>query len=58
MVTRCMESTNFYEGVRALLVDKDNKPVWDPKTLEEIHPHSTDFYFSRFKNPEDELVFD
>ncbi|CAM9186905.1 unnamed protein product, partial [Ectocarpus fasciculatus] len=58
MVTRCMEAGNFYEGVRALLVDKDNAPVWDPKTLEEVLPHSTDNYFSRFPKSDDELRFD
>lgn len=55
MVTRCMEHGNFYEGVRALLVDKDKKPKWSPKTLEELVPHSTDKYFAHFASPEDEL---
>ena len=58
MVTRCMEAGNFYEGVRALLVDKDNSPVWNPKSLEEVLPHSTDNYFSRFLKSDDELRFD
>ena len=38
---RCLNSTvfrdkNFFEGVRALLVDKDNNPKFDPATLERI----------------------
>ena len=26
----------FPEGVRALLVDRDNSPKWNPKSIEEI----------------------
>jgi enoyl-CoA hydratase len=27
---------DFLEGVRALIVDKDNAPKWDPPTLEGV----------------------
>ncbi len=33
------------EGVRALLVDKDNAPVWNPRTLEEVTPAHVDAFF-------------
>ncbi|MFZ4762697.1 MAG: enoyl-CoA hydratase/isomerase family protein [Alphaproteobacteria bacterium] len=31
-----MKDENFYEGVRALLVDKDKNPQWQPAQLEDI----------------------
>ncbi len=33
---QCCEHPDFPEGVRALLVDEDNRPVWTPPDLEEV----------------------
>lgn len=41
-----LEGNDFYEGVRAVLVDKDNTPVWQPATLEEITPDMVESYFA------------
>ncbi|HYP58292.1 MAG TPA: enoyl-CoA hydratase/isomerase family protein [Beijerinckia sp.] len=36
---------DFYEGVRALLIDKDNNPVWTHKEIEAVKPGEIDPYF-------------
>ena len=46
LVLRCCEDKDFYEGVRATLIDRDNKPQWSPATLEEVSLEKVDHYFS------------
>ncbi len=36
LASRVASRHDFQEGVRALIVDKDNKPVWTPATLEGV----------------------
>lgn len=38
IVSRVAAGHDFYEGVRAVLVDRDNAPKWQPATLAEIDP--------------------
>ncbi|MFD1949862.1 enoyl-CoA hydratase/isomerase family protein [Sphingomonas arantia] len=37
---------DFAEGVRALLIDKDNAPIWDPATPEAVTDHMLDTIFA------------
>lgn len=47
---------DFYEGVRAVIIDKDHRPRWQPATLEEVADADIEAYFSPV--PDGELQFD
>lgn len=51
-----MGNYDFFEGVRALLIDKDNKPHWQPRRLSDVLVKDVKRYFASL--PEKELVFD
>jgi enoyl-CoA hydratase len=46
LASRVCARHDFQEGVRALIVDKDNKPVWNPATLEGVSDALLDELFA------------
>ncbi|KAL0913343.1 hypothetical protein M5K25_016795 [Dendrobium thyrsiflorum] len=46
-ILRKEASKDFFEGCRALLVDKDKNPKWEPSRLELIDDAMVDRYFSK-----------
>jgi enoyl-CoA hydratase len=43
---RCMEEHDFYEGVRAALIDRDRAPKWRPARLAEVGEATVAAYFA------------
>lgn len=52
VATRIVQRPDFIEGVRALIVDKDNAPVWNPAAIEDMTDHMIDRIFAPL--PDDE----
>ena len=44
---RKVQSADFLEGVRAVIVDKDNAPKWSPSRLEDVSDADVAQYFER-----------
>ncbi|KAK7270738.1 hypothetical protein RJT34_26127 [Clitoria ternatea] len=49
-------SNDFYEGSRAKLFDKDNKPKWEPSRLELVNEETVDQYFRNINDEEWECL--
>lgn len=49
------EGSDFYEGIRAVLVDKNGKPKWNPTNSHEVTEDIVNSYFEHLG--EDELCF-
>ena len=47
--------TEFFEGVRALLIDKDKNPKWKYQSVKDVKKEDLDFFFER---PQDVLNLD
>ncbi|MCO6386135.1 enoyl-CoA hydratase/isomerase family protein [Aliihoeflea sp. 40Bstr573] len=46
IVSCVIEGHEFFEGVRAVIIDKDNRPDWRPATLAEVSDADVDAYFA------------
>jgi enoyl-CoA hydratase len=55
IVARIAQGHDFYEGVRATLIDKDSLPKWHPGTIEALKAGDIEAYFASLG--EDELTF-
>ncbi len=47
LVGHFMRGSDFYEGVRALLIDKDKNPAWNPSRLDLVSESMVVNYFER-----------
>jgi enoyl-CoA hydratase len=56
MTQHVMAAHDFYEGIRAVLIDKDQKPHWQPASLAEVDGIATEGYFASLGAGE--LTFD
>ncbi len=53
LACRFLEGHDFYEGVRAALIDKDWTPHWQPARLEDVRPDHVEAYFQPLPDGED-----
>ena len=56
LTNRFMCGHDFYEGVRAIIIDKDQSPKWQPATLDGVNAAEVDGYFASLGS--EELSFD
>ncbi len=48
----CLSGDDFYEGVRSVIVDKDNAPQWRPARLEDVGEADLAKFFAPEREPE------
>jgi enoyl-CoA hydratase/carnithine racemase len=56
LACRFMAGHDFYEGVRAALVDRDQAPRWRPERLEDVSAAAVEGYFAPLEGMELELA--
>ncbi|MDQ2083712.1 enoyl-CoA hydratase/isomerase family protein [Xanthobacteraceae bacterium Astr-EGSB] len=50
LVSRFVYEHDFYEGVRAVVIDRDNRPQWRPATLAEVADADVEAHFAPIKD--------
>lgn len=54
MVQRILNGTDFFEGIRGLIIDKDNNVNWTPSKLDLLTPDILNAHFLPFSHKENE----
>ena len=55
---RFMDRDDYFEGARAILIDKDNAPCWNPDTIEKVDPAEVEACFAPLGDRFKELAFE
>lgn len=50
IVCRIIEGTDFYEGIRAAIIDKDNTPRWQPWRIEDLTDAAVEAHFAPLRH--------
>ena len=46
LALRCIATGDFNEGIRAVLIDKDNQAKWNPPSIEAVDPRTIEGFFA------------
>ena len=52
IVSRMLQGHDFYEGIRAAVIDKDGAPQWQPAEMRSVDPAGIDRYFAPLETGE------
>lgn len=52
IVNRMLQGHDFYEGIRAAVIDRTNPPQWNPAELKQVTPDMIEPYFAPLDNGE------
>ncbi|KAH8306174.1 hypothetical protein KR018_003277, partial [Drosophila ironensis] len=53
LAVRHLECSDFKEGVRALLIDKDQQPKWEPASLADVSEEHVQWFFRKLPDTEE-----